>query len=107
MNVPGDAPQIPPSSLPNIISHITTKQLPNTAPIAKGSTVQLPIRVRSPNSIDYDSGKEDVLDIQLQSSPNYPHLTPYVIFMRYLILIKKTTRSFLLRLRTIRKIRMR
>jgi hypothetical protein len=35
------ADQIPPSSPPNITSHITTKQLPNTAPIAKGSATQL------------------------------------------------------------------
>ena len=33
------ADQIPPSSPPNITSYITTKQLSNTAPIAKGSTV--------------------------------------------------------------------
>jgi hypothetical protein len=66
------ADQIPPSSPPNITSHITTKQLPNTAPIAKGSTTQLPIRVTSSNSIDYNLGKEDALGIQLQSSPKLP-----------------------------------
>jgi hypothetical protein len=68
------ADQIPPSSPPNITSHITTKQLPNTAPIAKGSTTQLPIRVISPNSIDYDSGKEDALGIRRPTALKTVHL---------------------------------
>ena len=55
------ADQIPPSSPPNITSYITTKQLPNTALIAKGSTAQLPIRVISFNLMDYDLGKEEAL----------------------------------------------
>ena len=59
------ADQIPPSSLPNITPYITTKQLPNTTLITKGSTVQLLIRVISSNSMDYDLGKEDVLSMQL------------------------------------------
>jgi hypothetical protein len=66
------ADQIPPSSPPNITSYITTKQLPNTAPIAEGSTIQLPIRVISSNSIDYNSGKEDALGMQLRLSPELP-----------------------------------
>ena len=66
------AGQIPPSSPPNITSHITTEQLPNTALIAEGSTAQLPIRIISSNSMDYDSGEEDALVMQLQSSPELP-----------------------------------
>ena len=66
------ADQIPPSSPPNITSYITTKQLSNTAPIAKGSTMQLPIRVTSSNLMDYDLGKEEALSIQLQLSPKLP-----------------------------------
>ena len=66
------ADQIPPSSPPNITSYITTKQPPNTAPIAEGSTAQLPIRATSSNSIDYDLGEEDALSIQLRSSPKLP-----------------------------------
>jgi hypothetical protein len=57
------ANQIPPSSPPNITSYIITKQLSNTTPITKGSTIQLPIRITSSNSIDYDLGKEDALSI--------------------------------------------
>ena len=54
------AVQEPPSSPPHIVSHITGKQLPD----AEGSTVYLPIRVISSiNSIDYNSGKEDVLSL--------------------------------------------
>jgi hypothetical protein len=66
------ADQIPPSSPPNITSYITTKQLPNTAPIAKGSTMQLPIRVTSSNLMDYNLGKEEALSMQLQLSPELP-----------------------------------
>src|SRR6266702_4205655 len=66
------AGQIPPSSPPNITSHITTEQLPNTALIAEGFIIQLPIRVISSNSMDYDLGEEDALSIQLQSSPELP-----------------------------------
>jgi len=55
------AGQIPPSNPPNITSYITTEQLPNTALIAEGSTAQLPIRVVSSNSMDYDLGEEDAL----------------------------------------------
>jgi hypothetical protein len=60
------------SSPPNITSYITTKQLPKTAPIAKGSTTQPPIRVISSNSMDYDLGEEDALSMQLQLSPKLP-----------------------------------
>ena len=66
------ADQNPPSSPPNITPHITTKQLPNTTLIAKGSTAQLLIRVISSNSMDYDLGKENTLSIQLQLSPELP-----------------------------------
>ena len=66
------ADQIPPSSPPNITSHITTEQLLNTALIAEGFTAQLPIRIISSNSMGYDSGEEDALSIQLQSSPELP-----------------------------------
>ena len=45
------ADQIPPSSLPNITSYITTKQLSNTALITQGSTAQLLIKAISSNSI--------------------------------------------------------
>ena len=62
------ADQTPSSSPPNITSYITTKQLPNTTLIAKGSTTQLLIRVIGSNSIYYDLGKEDALGIQLRSS---------------------------------------
>ena len=66
------ADQIPPSSPPNITPYITTKQLLNTTLIAKGFTAQLLIRVTSSNSMDYDSGEEDILSIQLQLSPKLP-----------------------------------
>ena len=66
------ADEIPPSSPPNITPYITTKQLPNTTLIAEGSTAQLLIRVTSSNSMDYDSGEEDALSMQLQSSPELP-----------------------------------
>ena len=64
------AVQEPPSSPPHITSYITGKQLHNTAFIAKGSTGHLPIRVISfINSVDYDSGKEDILGLQLKLRP--------------------------------------
>jgi len=63
------AVQEPPSSPPYITSYITSKQLPN----AKGSTAHLPIRVISSiNSIDYNSGEEDALSLQLELSPTLP-----------------------------------
>jgi hypothetical protein len=63
------AVQEPPSSPPYITSYITSKQLPN----AEGSTIYLPIRVISSiNSIDYNSGKEDALGLQLKLSPILP-----------------------------------
>jgi len=63
------AVQEPPSSPPHITSHITSRQLPN----AEGSTAHLPIRVISSiNSMDYDSGKEDALGLQLELSPILP-----------------------------------
>ena len=65
------AVQEPPSSPPYITSHITGKQLSN----AKGSTAHLPIRVISSiNSMDYDSGEEDALGLQLELSPILPSI---------------------------------
>ena len=66
------ADQAPSSSPPNITSHITTKPIPNTTLIAEGSTTQLPIRVTSSNLMDYDSGEEDALGMQLRLSPELP-----------------------------------
>ena len=69
------AVQEPPSSPPHITSHITGKQLPD----AEGSTAHLLIRViNSINSIDYNSGEEDVLGLQLELSPILPSIdSPY------------------------------
>ena len=63
------AVQEPLSSPPYITSHITGKQLSN----AEGSTAHLLIRVISSiNSIDYNSGEEDALGLQLKLSPLLP-----------------------------------
>ena len=95
--------QEPPSSPPYITSHITSRQLPN----AEGFTAHLLIRfISSINSIDYDSGEEDALSLQLKLSPTLP-LINSLHKMHVLISIRKTTESFLLRLKIVKKIRER